>query len=713
MELMDALRCHQDFLLADDQKGMLRAYVTKYVAKFSDAAQDEWLNDNASANNMAATVLCRYKPYEPEMILQMCGARFRQWMMSTISGGKRTFIVPVPDVDEPPQEVRHYLRAGWACGLISLLDFLRKSNTKGEICNWLKKLHRDAGSLFDLNTFACNYKMQGEKVVAAETLSRFNDRYYGQWLLLHVPFVELRDFQVPEVARVPDSYKYLTMALYSSNEDARNYWNNAEAIANDMQAEAHTQHHIDTVLHMVESHRKLIADYVSGKFDAATEEQERQARVCYKPPEQNFDWNLQQQEYIHTLEHAIDRALCVQLSDDEDLAEAARAQAMAENKVVVAFGPPGTGKTAATFAMIDYCLEQGGRVLLSLPTASLASRMRERYGDRIDIDTCAAAFKFLEDEGAGSMPFLAMYTFIVVDEISQLEGWQTDYIFKLWDYAEKIPAMAMMGDRYQMAGFGDLRPWHTRLWTGNTWRKEFFEVYRCKDPEYQKILNTLRTSMPDDDMLADLTSSVCWGKEPTIPIMRKLLHAHPETTILTCSRWGAKCVNDYALLALFPRHPPRVILPGDVESNPINYVQGKLKRVGQLEPQEVPIYIGMKMYLTRNVRKDIDFVNGMRGTVTGYDAATGGVQILTLTNHRITVYPWTDTDLGNITYYPFKPGYASTILKIQGATLSHAIVFLDTANVPGAAYTAMSRVQYRKDIVLAGALTAEHFMPAR
>lgn len=40
LDIMDALRCHQDFQFADDD-GALRAYVAKYVSKFSDSNQDD------------------------------------------------------------------------------------------------------------------------------------------------------------------------------------------------------------------------------------------------------------------------------------------------------------------------------------------------------------------------------------------------------------------------------------------------------------------------------------------------------------------------------------------------------------------------------------------------------------------------------------------------------------------------------------------------
>ena len=47
-DLMEVLKCHQDFQFCGDDASLLRAYVAKYVSKFSDAASDEWLNDDAS-----------------------------------------------------------------------------------------------------------------------------------------------------------------------------------------------------------------------------------------------------------------------------------------------------------------------------------------------------------------------------------------------------------------------------------------------------------------------------------------------------------------------------------------------------------------------------------------------------------------------------------------------------------------------------------------
>ena len=83
-DLMDAIPCHQDWQAADGE-ALLLQYVSKYVAKFSDSSYDEWMSDQASADGVARRVCFEYHPYEPEMILQLCGAQLRQYDISTVA----------------------------------------------------------------------------------------------------------------------------------------------------------------------------------------------------------------------------------------------------------------------------------------------------------------------------------------------------------------------------------------------------------------------------------------------------------------------------------------------------------------------------------------------------------------------------------------------------------------------------------------------------
>ena len=160
-------------------------------------------------------------------------------------------------------------------------------------------------------------------------------------------------------------------------------------------------------------------------------------------------------------------------------------------------------------------------------------------------------------------------------------------------------------------------------------------------------------------------------------------------------------VNDCASGALFPHFPPRAIIDGDIESNTENNEDGSLKIYDQLVSIQLPIYNGMRVCFTGNVSRDIDFVNGM-----GVQA----VRVRTDTGRLVPVWPYTDFNMGNVTYYPLRSGYAATTLKYVGTELKHVTLNLDAPNVPGAAYSRMSRTE---DFLLRGFLTAEHFVPAR
>ena len=87
--------------------------------------------------------------------------------------------------------------------------------------------------------------------------------------------------------------------------------------------------------------------------------------------------------------------------------------------------------------------------------------------------------------------------------------------------------------------------------------------------------------------------------------------------------------------------------------------------------------------------------------------------VLTATKRRIAVTMSHNDDLGGPAYYPLRPGYASSILKFQGAELPHVVVYLDKPFVPAAAYTAMSRVRMQGHCLIGGWVKPEHFTPAR
>ena len=82
-----------------------------------------------------------------------------------------------------------------------------------------------------------------------------------------------------------------------------------------------------------------------------------------------------------------------------------------------------------------------------------------------------------------------------------------------------------------------------------------------------------------------------------------------------------------------------------------------------------------------------------------------------LRGKMIMVHPWTDEH--RVASFPFRLGYATTLHKIQGATLGHITLYLDLANMPAAAYVALSRVQMDSHWRYLGDPTRHHFTPAR
>ena len=137
-----------------------------------------------------------------------------------------------------------------------------------------------------------------------------------------------------------------------------------------------------------------------------------------------------------------------------------------------------------------------------------------------------------------------------------------------------------------------------------------------------------------------------------------------------------------------------------------NYEGSRLVRG---EPKMQPIYRGMRIVLTKNLHKDVGYVNGMSAEVLDIDR--NAVVVRTAQRRIFSVYLWTSEE--HWTFYPFRLGYASTLHKVQGATLEHITLWLDFANAPAAAYVALSRVQYDANWRYVGNPGVHHFTPAR
>ena len=129
---------------------------------------------SARITPLGSVLLTDYHPLEPEMTLQLA----MQWFPQCFAGGTlQRFRVPVPWEGTCPERVAQYMRSRWRAEDMCLEEFLRKTNKKGQIHNYIKKAYEEATrrgeeedeEIFEesLEAWANNVQPQGQVMVAA------------------------------------------------------------------------------------------------------------------------------------------------------------------------------------------------------------------------------------------------------------------------------------------------------------------------------------------------------------------------------------------------------------------------------------------------------------------------------------------------------------------------------------------------------------------
>ena len=461
---MEVTKCHEDVQQPDGNGAVLR-YVATYSLKFSDSMDREWLNDHASDYSVARRILFSYHPLEPEMWLTLAQERFPQ---VDYKGTLVDLFVPLPDVENKPKAITNYENAAWRNDGMSLLEFLRKSNDSGNIARHIKEKHlqhasqviqgalmargiseksakkqctdlirgykrrsqdgENVDSLADhvrdecpveipeLETFANSYTPQAEKLVAAGTYSMLNDRYYGQWLVLHKPFQQLEDLskEFDELtSQVPSHYKYFAMALLADP----GFWENDATISQQMELEAQNRAMVDTILHKIKAQRSLVRRYLNGELTLEDEvESEGSAEENFEEdmPKPKQGLTMSQKKLRDSMKPLVSRALEAARAEEDEEIENIIANALDNNKMLFATGPPGTGKTFAVHQQIRRWQDKGARILFVLPTGQLAAEMRAQHPN-IDVDTYHGGLWFHKDLSE-ALGIFTQYDLIVLDE---------------------------------------------------------------------------------------------------------------------------------------------------------------------------------------------------------------------------------------------------------------------------------------------------------
>ena len=765
---MAITKCHEDVQQGDGNGAVLR-YTATYNTKFSSSMGQEWTNGDASDYSTAAGLLRRHKPLEPEMILTLFQERFPQF---NVSGTIFDIMAPSLEADPRPAFVERYESATWRRADMPLIEFLRKSNKDGNIINHIQEKHKTQAmaelqvqlgeddkvfakrrkgllshyklrqqelkrqgrskqpleeflraegfhGITSLAAFANDYVCRGEKLVAITTHSMLNDKYYGQWLAMHKPFSHLEQFleEAPDIQeKVPEKYRNFALCLHH----APAYWLNDARITDSMELEAHSKAHIETILSKVKAQRHIVQRYLSGEIavtDILPSDDEEGAEAGAARPKPKLTHS--QKRLRKAMEKQLKNAMQAAQAEDDGTLEACVEKA-SDHRMLFASGPPGTGKTFVVHEMIREAVAGGARVLFGLPTGQLASEIRAMHPD-IDVDTNHGAFLLHRDlQEAASI--MTQYDLVIIDEVSMLTAEHFEHILALWKYAEQLPCLVLLGDFWQLpvvdrqAQRCECSP----AWLAHVLVIPFHEQVRCKCPVLQQKLDVLRTGVPSMRFLKKkiLRGHRAWKtNEPTAWDIVELFREHEDTTVVTSTRRATATINDLAVEAFFEgRHKsPLGTIGLDYETNVDNYdAQGKLNS-GRLEAAQTTIYEGMRVYLTQNINKENDFVNGMAGTILDYDARSRCLEVRTRTKQRLAVHMVTkELDDGRkVTCFPVRLGYACTVPKIQGMTLPHITLWLDRAGCKAAAYVAMSRVQRDEEYLIAGKVCPAHFVPAQ
>ena len=299
----------------------------------------------------------------------------------------------------------------------------------------------------ELEEFAQTVPTTGEKLISADTVSMLNDKYYGQWLTLNVPFRNMEDLLSKEIEeRVPLRYRWFACAL----ERAPFHWKDPSAIREEMMLHALHDDYIETVLAKIKAHTYHVKRYLSGelKVDDVVSSDDNNAGEGEFP---KMKFSRRQQYLGQQIDKQMELVIKATEAENDEEYEAATSDEVTRNmRPLAPMGPPGTEKTAVIIHKLRKWKRKGARILATAPTANLASRMRALLPD-VEVDTCAGGFLF-HRELSEALPIMTQYDLIVVDEISMLSESNFDRIMALWHAAGKMVCLILGGDLWQMPG---------------------------------------------------------------------------------------------------------------------------------------------------------------------------------------------------------------------------------------------------------------------
>ena len=312
---------------------------------------------------------------------------------------------------------------------------------------------------------------------------------------------------------------------------------------------------------------------------------------------------------------------------------------------------------------------------------------------------------------------------LVIDEISMLHAHQLDMVERLLHRAQSKAGHAgdftrafgglqviLCGDFFQL-------PPVVSGWRGNGERAFAYEGEGWKRGEFQACYLTeqFRQATAEspsaegaatDPLLAvlnDIRSGTA-GESTKVPLRTRYKrdpHGSALPTKLYTRNINVDAINKRELESLSGKSKTF-----HMQTRGFKQMVEALKR-NTLALEELNLKEGAQVMFVKNAQSG-EYVNGTRGTVEGFDSATGFPLVRTVGGSIIHAEPeeWRLEDGGTVratlTQVPLRLAWAITVHKSQGMTLDSAEIDLSDAFEPGMGYVALSRIRSLNGLKLMG-----------
>uniref|UniRef100_A0A6C0KRG7 Ribonuclease H n=1 Tax=viral metagenome TaxID=1070528 RepID=A0A6C0KRG7_9ZZZZ len=296
---------------------------------------------------------------------------------------------------------------------------------------------------------------------------------------------------------------------------------------------------------------------------------------------------------------------------------------------------------------------------------------------------------------------------LIIDEISMMTAELLDKLNELGKKIRKSQKpfggiqVLLVGDFYQLppVNKGDdpiQFAFESEVWKDIPCCIELTQIQRQKDERFQRILKEARTGSLSKESCEVLRSleGRDWKSNPIRP------------TLLYPKRAEVQLINETNLKALKGRremYKARLVYDGKQpqafrESDP-SFQQSLAKFDSDAAyAVDLELVLNAQVMLIANVDADAGLVNGTRGYITGFCAATDRpiVEFINGTRRPIGFHSWPieEYEFCARSQIPLRLAWACTTHKAQGASLDSALVDIGAGNFEfGQAYVALSRVR--------------------